>query len=217
MGLVDELQESASEDDVLTVLRKARRLSAKLGVNDIAQWLKSEQSGYLDADSVPNYRIVPSSLCANTNGYIPAGFGMVQRGIIPLPDMGLGDAPTQHLVAPISEIMALIDELDKGNGAYSEFDARQSNAIKSKLHSTFPEILNQLSILMKLNETRIRDIPEQVKNMVLDWACELESAGVTGDGVSFTKGEKRAASTITFNIVGSTIGQLAGEGSNVKV
>jgi hypothetical protein len=43
MNLVDELQVSAESDDVLTVLRKAKKLASKLERNDIAEWLEAEQ------------------------------------------------------------------------------------------------------------------------------------------------------------------------------
>jgi hypothetical protein len=55
-----------------------------------------------------------------------------------------------------------------------------------------------------------------VKNKILDWACDLESAGVTGDNQSFSDREKRDGQTVTFNISGSNIGQLNSSGDNLK-
>ena len=40
---------------------------------------------------------------------------------------------------------------------------------------------------MRLNVTQVMAIPEQIKDKVLDWACDLESAGVFGEGLSFTQ------------------------------
>jgi hypothetical protein len=46
MNLVDELQASATKDDVLNVLRNTRRLASKLKRHDITEWLQAEQDGY---------------------------------------------------------------------------------------------------------------------------------------------------------------------------
>ena len=73
MNLVNELQVSAEQDEVLTVLRKAKRLASKLGVDDINQWLRAEQEGYEKGDTIPKYRMIKASLVYKTNGPIPLG------------------------------------------------------------------------------------------------------------------------------------------------
>ena len=77
MGIVNELQASAERDDVLTVLRRAKRLSAKLGLRDISEWVDHEQNGYPPQATIPSYRIVQISVCYNSNGYVPAGYGQL--------------------------------------------------------------------------------------------------------------------------------------------
>src|SRR4051812_26630207 len=81
MNLVNELQVSAEKDDVLTVLRKTKRLASKLGRQDINDWLRSELEGYTDSATVPDYRQVRATIAMNTNGHIPAGFGYLANGI----------------------------------------------------------------------------------------------------------------------------------------
>lgn len=44
MNLVNELQVSAEQDVVLTVLCKAKRLASKLDRSDITEWLRNEQT-----------------------------------------------------------------------------------------------------------------------------------------------------------------------------
>jgi len=55
-----------------------------------------------------------------------------------------------------------------------------------------------------------------VKNRILDWACALESKGVTGDSQSFSDNEKQSAQTVIFNISNSSIDQLNNSGDNIK-
>jgi hypothetical protein len=199
---------------VVTVLRKAKRLSSKLRLQDINDWLDHEQSGYPRGDGVPEYRVVLGSICYNTNGYIPAGFGMARSGIAPLPGFDLGLNVPQ--VDPISGIMSHIASLGGGNGLYLPAGDDLSNHIRANLQSTDRSILDQLTFLVKLNESQVRDIPEQVKNKVLDWSCKLESAGVTGDGVSFSEKEKQIAQHVVFNIMNSTVDQITNGGMNLK-
>jgi hypothetical protein len=90
MGLVNELQASAERDDVLTVLRRAKRVSAKLGRRDISEWLEHEQNGYPDGVKPPNYRRVKVTFAYNTNGPMPVGYGQLRDGIVPLPQINVG-------------------------------------------------------------------------------------------------------------------------------
>src|SRR6267142_2590201 len=109
MNLVNELQVSAENDDVLTVLRKTKRLASKLDRNDITDWLKYEQDGYAAGHSVPQYRNVNTTLAYNSNGYIPAGYGYLKSGVEDLPSGGLlGDTPLRQ---PISGILSMIDSI----------------------------------------------------------------------------------------------------------
>ena len=110
MGLVNELQESVERDDVQTVLRKALRLSSKLGRSDIAEWLRHEQDGYPDAVPVPAYRILQVSYWYDTNGYVPAGFGMVAHRVAPL---HLETRATCEVAEPISTVATWVEELRK--------------------------------------------------------------------------------------------------------
>jgi hypothetical protein len=213
MGLVNELQESAERDDVLTVLRKAKRVSAKLNLSEISEWLDYEQNGYPDGKSVPLYREVLASFCYNTNGYIPAGYGYLKNGIVPIQGPPGVRLP---VLDSISTIASWIANLKQGTGLYQSVPPKFANSLRSQLRCARPGILERLTFMAQLDDSQVRDIPEQVKNKVLDWACALESAGVTGDGHSFSMREKQDAQAVIFNITNSTIDQLNNAGANVK-
>src|SRR5579864_331264 len=89
MNLVNELQVSAEQDDVLTVLRKTKRLASKLGRQDISEWLRFEHDGYPVDKSVPDYRKIAITFAYKTNGYIPAGYGLLRNGTEELPMGGM--------------------------------------------------------------------------------------------------------------------------------
>lgn len=214
MGLVNELQHSASVDDVLTLLRKAKRVSTKLGRKDIDTWLNHELKGYPKGVDPPLYRHVTGTFCFQTNGYIPAGFGYMMNGMRTMEHISF--QPTRKIIDPISTIQGWIAILDKGDGLFEQVEPQIANSLRRTLKCEMPDILNQLSFHMRLDGSQIRDIPEHIKTQVLDWACDLEAAGITGADQTFSADERNAAKTIIFNISNSTIDQLNSAGTNVK-
>lgn len=213
MNLINELQVSAENDDVLTVLRKTKRLASKLERQDIAAWLQAEQGGYDSGDAVPEYRRVATTLAYNTNGYIPAGFGMLMRGVQDLPACGM-EFPFP-VTASISTVLTWIEH--DARGIYYPIEAgSESSEIIRRTFQFNPMYAGQITFLMHLNGSQIKAIPEHTKDRVLDWACALERAGVTGENLSFSVEEKQIASDVTFNIIGSTIEQLNNAGTNRK-
>ena len=214
MGLVNELQEAAERDDVLTVLRKAKRVSAKLGRKDICLWLEHEQNGYPDGNVVPEYRLVPVTFCYNTNGYIPAGYGQLINGIVPLP--GIVGGCKSPIYQPISTVLDWVESMKSGHGIYEPIPPKVAETLRGGLRCNMPELLHHVTFMAQLDSSEVRAIPEHIKNRVLDWACDLETAGVTGEGQSFSENEKRTAQTVIFNINNSNIDQLNNSGSNIK-
>ncbi len=172
MNLVNELQESAERDDVLTVLRKARRLASKLSVSDIDDWLKAEQEGYGSSKAVPKYRMIRATMAYKTNGYIPSGFGSLMNGIEHLPG---GMSAPMGVAEPISTIMNWIEADSKNHGLYLPVS---DTGLTQQLRSGFdPWIADQITFLLHLNMTQVKAIPDQIKDKVLDWALALERAG----------------------------------------
>ena len=215
MNLVNELQVSAEENDVLTVLRKTKRLASKLGRQDIAEWLQAEQSGYAVEQNVPEYRKVGTTLAYKTNGYIPAGFGMLMNGAEELPSSGL--TTPMSVRESISAVLSWIEKENASSGLY--FSIPPSNDYDRALRSIIrfnPMFSHQITLMLRLNDAQIKAIPEQIKDKVLDWACALEAAGVTGEGMSFSAKEKEAAQSIVINIYDSQIEQLTNSGVNQK-
>ena len=67
------------------------------------------------------------------------------------------------------------------------------------------------TMAIHLSTSQLHGLLDAVRNLVLDWALQLERAGINGDGMSFNKDEKILAhSAPTFNIgsIGSMVGNL---------
>jgi hypothetical protein len=211
MNLVNELQVSAENDDVLTVLRKAKRLASKLERDDIAEWLQAEQDGYPSGQDVPEYRQITTTYAYNTNGLIPAGYGRLMNGVQELPACGL-EFPFP-VTAPIATVLTWVEHDAKNIYHPIEAGSKASEIIRRtfRFDSMYA---NQITFLMHLNGSQITAIPERIKDKVLDWALKLERAGVTGEGMTFSPEDKRIAHSVVFNITDSKIGQLSNSGIN---
>ena len=213
MNLVNELQVSAENDEVLTVLRKTMRLASKLSRDDISAWLLAEQNGYPRGDAVPEYRRVRGRLAINVMGYIPAGFGMLMTGAQDLP--GSNFNPEVPVIDSISTVQTWIADMTDGSELSLPID-RNSDVDRFHRRLISPDFRHQVSFLLHLNPAQIRAIPERIKDKVLEWALALERAGVTGEGMTFSAEEKKLAHSVTFNISNSLIEQLSNSGINHK-
>lgn len=58
-----------------------------------------------------------------------------------------------------------------------------------------------------VSDSQIYGILDAVRNQVLNWALDLESKGIIGDGMSFSSEEKKAASQITYQVT-NNIGNM---------
>ncbi len=205
MDLVNELQISAERDDVLTVLRKARRLASKLGVDSIDHWLESEQNGYKTRASLPEYRQLWGSIAFKTNGPIPYGWGKLVNGMIPFAE----STPIQQNVF---DSMAEINSIVSGDGQSDiYFAAAAQDKLRQCIDSPYAD---QFTFFVKVTRSQYAAIPDRVKDKVLDWACELERNNIRGEGMSFSPQERLTAESIVWNISGSNIGQLNNMGNN---
>ena len=204
MNLVNELQVSTEKDDVLTVLRKAKRLASKLGVTDIDLWLRCEQEGYVGGTEIPAYRTVKGTLVYNSNGYIPVGWGMIGEGIMDFPgNLGFD----RRLPDAMSEVASMIEYArQKGHGLY--YPLEESDFTRRCRGMMHPLIANKVSFLLRLSTGNIQSIPDAVKDRVLDWACALERRGVLGENMTFSDREKEQAHTLRLDLTNCTIQQL---------
>ena len=97
----------------------------------------------------------------------------------------------------------------KNRPKYRELEENHRKASAgSTLHVPFSH--EQLNILMgrmeiplelalHVQSSAIAGILNAVRTKILDWALELEKAGVIGDGMAFSRDERAAASTITYH------------------
>jgi len=181
-SLVQEIQHDALDPKigVSDLLRKALVISTKLKISEDTAWIKAELSGYAGDAELPDYRDLRGLPQVHNpyHGYLP--FNMpaeMEKEFCKLP-MGFS----------VAEVEALL------RGAENE------------LRFSFPPrvtayFLKHMEVQMQpslfISKSVFHGVLDTVRNRVLQWALNLESAGVVGDGLSFSPTEVSAAKHVT--------------------
>ena len=182
-----------SDCDVVSVLRKAHLIAAKLGLTDFDKWILCELNGYQDGDTIPDYRIIRGSLRAFNpyRGWIPA--------VIPNKEME-NLICKKRVYTSIPEIVSLCK---KGkDGLKSEFTGNIQETLNEMSDNPIPTTFE-----LYFSIPAMESIVEKVKTTILEWTIKLESEGILGEGMRFETGEKETAKTklqTINNFYGST-------------
>lgn len=186
--IVIQLQELASSgnENATNLLRKALIVSTKLQLSDITEWISLELNGYTDYEKLPRYRIAQGELKAKNP----------MRGLIPL----IAESPEMHdamaRVNICESIPSLIQMLEAENGIIAYyFDPGMERKIMSWQSGP---AMRPVRIIGK---NILRDVIENTKTNILEWALRLEANGILGRDLTFSSTEKDVAmSTKTINI-----------------
>jgi hypothetical protein len=211
MNLVDQLQVSAQQDDVLKVLRRTMMVASKLRRQDISEWLQAELNGYPESSVVPSYRMVNLVFAFTTNGFVPVGTDRILTQAIPTV---LLSAPVR-IGNSISYLQGMISDHDKGQEMIQPAMQAVGHTLRTQ-DSFDPMLYSQVNIRVRLNHLEVRAIPERVKDRVLEWALALERGGVKGEDLSFTEREQEIARSTTFNLNDCHVEQLSNSGISLK-
>lgn len=196
-ALVPELVNMASDPavSVSDLLRRALVTARRLAVPDDVDWINSELNGY--TGDVPDYRRIRGHLQAMDP----------DRGPVPLPMASKG--PDWLTLLHEHKSIPELEPLSNGTGT---------------LHRYFPTakehaIMRAMNVPMRphlmFTAVQMRGIVERVRSRILEWALDLESQGVLGEGMTFTQKEKQIVQQIHNhfgNVSGSQI-QISSNGS----
>lgn len=209
-SLILDIQSAATEanPDVAALLRRAKLAAVKLDQLDAVTWIDAELDGYFCGfDELPDYR--------KTYGILKAKYPY--HGLRPI---FLQHEETNEILtrAPLTGGVGALQKVansnaDSLNAVYYDMAQAHRDAIL-KLFNV------QVEPILLLSQTQFEGVLSRVISMVLNWALDLEKAGILGEGLSFDTAEKQKAGAITFNtITAQNIGQVgsATESASVTV
>jgi hypothetical protein len=197
-GLIEEIQRDALNKNVPVdaLLRKVKLAAAKLQLKSLETWVEQELNGY--SSELPDYRKVTGQ---------PAGWNSY-NGWIPVYS---DDERFMELIskAPVSQSVATLQDLiDNNSGGSLHFP------LPPGMVASLNELMSFQTprIVIQFGRGCIISILDAVRNMVLDWAIEMEKKGVLGDGMSFDPNEKiqaeQAMTTFHIGSIGSFVGNM---------
>lgn len=183
-SLVLELQRESIKPNcvVSDLIRKSYLVAKKLHITDIEEWLTNELKGYPleNKDIIPEYRIIHLHIKGKThNSWVSA--------TIPLE---FNEIEKFYCFFSVAEIEKLV--------------ANKEDYCYIKIHPSYQTILCQIcqyetDFKGGFHKGTLITILEQIKTKILDWSMELESKGIFGENLMFTKDEKQKANTIINN------------------
>lgn len=186
-SLVVELQADALNDSVpvLSLLRKARVLSVKLGITTIDNWLDWEMNGYPDGAPIPSYRhVVGQTVCFNPHRGCWIPMQISNREHLKL-------LTNRKLGMPLSELCDFVAEGGASNSLMMHFSPDVAADLRQG-HGFEPALEVGMNLIFGIMAT--------VRNKVLDFALSVEQQGILGVGMTFTQQDKEAASHIVYNV-----------------
>lgn len=203
-GLVEELQREALDPNVpvTQLLRRAKVVAVKLKLDMVSDWLDAELNGYEDEATVPEYRVQPGQ----------AKWFNPYQGWLPIqgPRSIMDKLNSRKVQQPISSIE------DYARRSDGDWHVPFSQEMIMSLFGKQPYPPSQAGVF--LDVSRFVEIVDRVRGKVLDWALDLERAGITGEGLSFSSAEQQKASHVTIKIEQMHGNLMSGDvsGSNAR-
>jgi len=199
--IVEKLQQAALDKhtSISDLLRRVKLTSAKLGLGAVEDWVEQELNGY--KTRVPDYRSVRGT---------PMGRNPV-RGWMPIS----GDVEPLSQTAngqPVSVLEALLGSLASEAGTFVQIaypaeicaELDRANGVRGWTYN------------LRVPSSELMRILDRVRTLVLDWALNLEKAGIMGTDEAFDAAEKQraqaTATTINIGHIGSLVGNV-GQGN----
>lgn len=192
-GLVEQLQAEALDRTVpiAMLLRKAKLAAVKLKLADAVKWIDAELEGY--NDEPPPYRNLRGSPKVQTSD------GSWHS--IPTRDEGLAETMSKKTI--YEAVTSLEVTLASGNSFFlAPLPARVAAAFENVYNASI------VAVAVEIPASAFAAIIERVRDLVFNWVLELETAGVVGDGLSFS-GEERTIATNAHISIANFSGNLS--------
>jgi hypothetical protein len=195
LPLVRKLQAEATNSDasVTNLLRMAKIAATKLNLTDALVWIDRELNGYseLTTEDLPSYRRLTG---------IPKGYNPYHGWqTIHFPDSETAEKFSQ---APIGLALGAIEQTVSPSDHYSFPYPAEVKAVLQKAMRV------PVDVHISIDASQLLNIVDQVRNLILNWALELEKAGVLGEDMQFSEQEKGDAKPVTQQFIIQTVGVL---------
>ncbi|MFJ5455204.1 hypothetical protein ACIPT4_19415 [Pectobacterium jejuense] len=219
MSLLHQIQESVVQDgsSLGPILLKLRLLAARLGSNDLEEWVRHESEGYPPDAVLPDYRIVGVTYKGTFSG--PFGSGIKNAPIPPILIKQFADDSWNNF--SVRESIAAVGELVKASADGGSLGINASNLIlllQGKIYDGYAcnDISGDISVVS------LSEISQAVRNKVLELTIELEksipaAAHITFGTQNMNNDNASKAQQITQQIIYGNVGNAISGGSESNI
>lgn len=168
MRLIEEIVEILSSDSgsLSDALFKTKVLLHKIGHKELVPWVNSELNGYLDRDSVPDYRVLPAEVLVNASN------GAWRATSHPIPLGHLNEQQRESIeTARMDQSLAVLEKYaEKESGKLQAHIPMESYGLLGKNLGNHYKIENAWS---QISKDSVLQILVQVRSRLLDFMLEL--------------------------------------------
>ena len=179
-SLVKDFQREIVQSSKSTteLLRIAKLISAKLGLNDISEWVNYELNGYEQGATIPPYR------------YLSGGELQVRNPVH-------GWLPVEKInkAFRVGQSVSELEELSKSRSIVISLSRNENYS----LHGSGMNV-SHWQQQIEFSPVQLKGLLSVVKDKLLDWSLELETRGIIGENMSFDEKERKSAQGQVFNI-----------------
>lgn len=171
MGVLSEVQAAVldASSDIGPILLKLRLLAARLGSQQLADWVKHESEGYPAEVDVPKYRVLPVSYKGTFSG--PFGSGITNAPIAPyLIEKFASKSWTRY---EMRSSIAAVDDLLAGAKESGVYTIEASNLILMLQGKVYPDYACN-EITGTIARASIAAIRHAVLSRILELTLEIE-------------------------------------------
>ncbi|ASM17533.1 hypothetical protein HW877_16205 [Serratia marcescens] len=219
MSLLHQIQEAVLQDgsNLGSVLLKLRLLAARLGSNDLEEWVRHESEGYPHDAVLPEYRVVGVIYKGTFSG--PFGSGIKNAPIPPiLIQKFAGD---DWNTVSVRESIAAVGELVKASAEGGFLGINASNLIlllQGKIYNGYA--CNDIS--GEIPTVSLSEISQAVRSRVLELTIEIEKSIPAATHITFgtqnmDKDNASKAQQITQQIIYGNVGNAISGGSKSNI
>ena len=180
MGFLESIQADIVDDNIsiASTLLKLRLLAAKLGSDELTEWIKNEAEGYSQDADIPSYRVVPISFSGTFQG--PFGNSINNTTIPPL--LIKKFAGEDWITNKFRESAAAVEMMaSEENGIHLDL----SNLIFILRGKVYPDH-NPVEIVGFVSQTLLIQMSNAIRTRLLEITIEIANKIPDAEGVELS-------------------------------
>ena len=213
MGFLENIQADLVDHNksIASTLLKLRLLAAKLGSDELTEWIKYEAEGYPKDAEIPTYRVVPVSFSGTFHD--PYG-GSIQNA--PIPSLLIKKlAGEGWITSKIRESAAAVENMaGEKDGLYLDL----SNLMIVLRGKVYPDY-NPAQIVGYISQTPLIDMSNAIRNRLLEITIEIANKIPGAEGVELTSitRDPEVTTQIFYQTIYGSMTNIQSSGADAKI